>query len=141
MHLQYFLVAIASMCASVLSSPLQERNSYPWISNFDNSNMACTNPPAVNAPWLKLKKENHCYGFAPASNNVGWSWGAGLAMSINRINLYSDANCQEALIHADVSNDTSSNGYCLTTKEWQPDYPQWKPNNPPILSVMASSET
>ena len=141
MHFQSSLVAIVALGASVLSSPLQERNSWPWISNFDNTNMACTNPPAADAPWLKLKEENHCYGFAPATNNVGWSWGAGLGMSISRIKLFSDANCQTALIWADVSNDTSSNGYCLTTKQWQPDYPQWNPSNAPILSVMASSET
>lgn len=141
MHSQPLLIAIASMGAFVSSSPLQERESYAWISNLDNSNMACANPPAANAPWLKLKRENHCYGFAPATNNIGWSWGAGLGMTVSRIKLYSDADCQKALIWADVSNDTSTDGYCLTTKQWQPDYPQWKPNNPPILSVMASSES
>ena len=129
------------MSASVLSFPLEERESYPWISNFDDTNMACASPKAAGATWLKMKTENHCYGFTPATNNIGWSWGAGLDMTVSRIKLYSDANCQTALIYADMSNDTNKHGYCLTTKQWQPDYPQWNPNNPPILSVMASSDS
>ncbi|CAF9909234.1 hypothetical protein IMSHALPRED_007661, partial [Imshaugia aleurites] len=62
--------------------------------------MACQDPPAVNQPYLKLKKENKCYQFAPGTNNIGWSWGAGLDMEVSEIKLYSDANCGEALLHA-----------------------------------------
>ena len=138
MHFQALLVA--SLGALVLSSPLQERESYAWISAFDNKDMNCQDPPVVNQPYVKLKKENKCYQFAPGTNNIGWSWGAGMDMTVTRIKLFSDADCTRGLLHADMSADSNKHGYCLTTKQWQSDYPLWKPSNPPILSVMASSE-
>ena len=101
--------------------------------------MDCSGSQSANAPWLKLK-DSKCHAFAPTTNNIGWSWGEGLAYKISEIRFFSDADCVHGLLHADLKNDTNGNGFCLTTNEFAKDYPQWNPDNPPILSVMGSSQ-
>ena len=130
---------ITSLALTTFASPLEPRNSYPWISWFDNPDMDCSGSQSSNAPWLKLKDKN-CHPFAPATINVGWSWGSGLNFRVSEIRFFSDANCVDGLLHADVSKDHNQNGYCLTTNEFSQDYPQWNASYPPILSVMASSQ-
>lgn len=139
--MHFHVVLLATLTALALASPLEERNSYPWVSAFDASNINCDGNPPGDQPYVKLKKGNHCYGFAPTLPNIGWSWGAGgLGFTVSRIKFYSDANCGHALLWADMANDTSKSGYCLPTKMNQQDYPQWNPNNPPILSVMSGDD-
>ena len=130
---------ITFLASTAFASPLEPRYSYPWISWFDNADMDCSGSQSANAPWLKLKNSK-CHAFAPTTNNVGWSWGDGLDFQISEIRFFKDAKCVEGLLHADLKNDTNQNGYCLTTNEFSKDYPQWQANNPPILSVMASSQ-
>lgn len=152
MHLHHLL--LLSLSALVTSTPLleerdtlserttlEERNSYPWVSAYDNDNTDCSGNPPASQPYVKLRTENRCYGFAPTLNNIGWSWGAGTDFTVSRIKFYSDPNCEHALLWADMSNVTSKHGYCLPTKEYQADFPQWNPSNPPILSIMAGSDS
>lgn len=137
MHLQPILVT--SLATLVLSFSLEERESYAWITAFDNTDMNCQKPPAANQQYVKLKKENKCYQFSPGTINIGWSWGAGLNEHVTQIKLYSDANCVNSLLQANQNASSSENGYCLTTNEREAEYPTWNPNSPPILSVMAGN--
>ena len=137
--MHFWTLLITSLASTAFASPLEPRDSWPWISWFDNPDVDCSGSSSTNAPWLKLKDKS-CHAFAPTTNNIGWSWGAGLNFKISEIKFFSDAHCVTGLLHADLKNDTNQDGFCLTTNENAKDYPLWNPNNPPILSVMASSQ-